>query len=139
MFIIKFHDSNYKNKVPSLFISLCKNLRPIFMLCFHMETLAWERLILFPEYCFQEGLLNFINWARDSNVVVLYYISYIHIYIYIYIYIYILLLLLTGFGGHANVFFISTQNIILISKGFFHSRVLKTYTYTIQRTVMKAV
>ena len=61
------------------------------------------------------------------------------IYIYIYIYIYILLLLLTGFGGHANVFFISTLNIILISKSFFHSRVLKTCTYTIQRTVMKAI
>ena len=63
----------------------------------------------------------------------------LYLYIYIYIYIYILLLLLTGFGGHANFFFISTQNIILIFKSFFHSRVLKICTYTIQRTVMKAV
>ena len=61
------------------------------------------------------------------------------IYIYIYIYIYTHTLLFTGFGGHANFFFISTQNIILISKSFFHSRVLKICTYTIQRTVMKAV
>ena len=64
---------------------------------------------------------------------------YIYIYIYIYMDAYIYLLLLTGSGGHANFFFISTQNIILISKCFFHSRVLKICTCTIQRTVMKAV
>ena len=64
--------------------------------------------------------------------------KWIYIYMYIYMYIYILLLL-TGSGGHANFFFISTQNIILISKSLSHSRGFKICTYTIQRIVIKAV
>ena len=74
-----------------------------------------------------------------SIYLIIYIYIYVYIYTYIYIYILLLLLLITGFGGQANFFSISTQNINLISKNFFHSRVLKTCTYTIQKTVIKAV